>query len=243
MKPLPGMMKHSIIRSQIVIGLNSTIFLVNSQNLANTIRARTYFLSLSDEYRRSEWSPRALYARGRLYLVEERFSESADAFELLRERHPFDSMTRRIGTALGESYYQQGQFEDAIRAFEDAMPHLDHENRQKAVYLIAESYNALNDFNNAMRYYRNFINNAEEGDDLRIAHYGLGWVYHKQEVYHWAARSFGDAATGDDELARKALYYKGANEKLAGRRDQAIATFREFGQRFQDGPFIRAGLL
>jgi tetratricopeptide (TPR) repeat protein len=201
-------------------------------------RARGYFLSLSDEYRRSEWSPRALYARGRLYLVEERFSESAEAFELLRERHPFDPMTRRIGTALGESYYQQGQFEDAIRAFEDAMPHLDHENRQKAVYLIAESYNALNDFNNAMRYYRNFINNAEEGDDLRIAHYGLGWVYHKQEVFHWAARSFGDAAEGDDELARKALYYKGANEKLAGRRDQAIGTFREFGQRFQDGPFM-----
>jgi tetratricopeptide (TPR) repeat protein len=50
--------------------------------------AREYFLALSDDHRRSVWSPRALYARGRLYLEEERFAESSDAFELLRERHP-----------------------------------------------------------------------------------------------------------------------------------------------------------
>jgi tetratricopeptide (TPR) repeat protein len=200
--------------------------------------ARNYFLTLSDEHRRSDWAPKALYARGRLFLEEEKFDESADAFELLRERYPFDAMTRRIGTSLGESYYQQRNFEEAIRAFEDALPHLDHENRQKAVYLTAESYNALNQYDDATRFYRQYINAAEEDDDLRIAHYGLGWVYHKQEIYHWAARSFGEAATGDDELARKALYYKGANEKMAGRSDQAISSFRDFGDRFQSGAFI-----
>ncbi|MDX1591942.1 MAG: tetratricopeptide repeat protein, partial [Balneolaceae bacterium] len=96
--------------------------------------AREYFLTLSNENRRSEWSPKALYRRGTLYLEQEQFSESAEAFELLRERHPLDPMTRRIGTALGESYYQQGEYEQAVEAFEDALPNLDHENRQKAVY-------------------------------------------------------------------------------------------------------------
>lgn len=199
--------------------------------------ARDYFLNLSDNHRRSDWSPKALYARGRLYLQEEKFNESAEAFELLRERHPFDAMTRRIGTALGESYYQQGRFEDAIRAFDDAMPHLDHENRQKAVYLMAESYNALQQYEDATRFYRQFINRATGDDDARIAHYGLGWVYHKQDIFHWAARAFGEAAVGNDNIARKALYYKGANEKLASRYDQAIESFREFGERFRDGVF------
>jgi tetratricopeptide (TPR) repeat protein len=200
--------------------------------------ARDYFLTLSDEHSRSEWSPRALYARGRLYLEEERFNESAEAFELLRERHPLDEMTRRIGTALGESYYQQGRFEDAIAAFNDALPHLDHENRQKAVYLMAESYNAMNNYAEATRYYRQFINRAGSDEDTRIAHYGLGWVYHKQDIYHWAARSFGEASDGDDDLARRALYYKAANEKLANRTDQAIQSFREFGSRFDEGTFV-----
>lgn len=200
--------------------------------------ARTYFLELSDNYRRSEWSPKALYARGRLYLEEEKYTESAEAFELLRERHPLHEVTRRVGTALGESYYQQRKFNEAIRAFNDALPYLDGENRSKAVYLIAESYNALNQYEDATRFYRQFINRAEDSHEARIAHYGLGWVYHKQEIYHWAARSFGEAASGDDELARKALYYKAVNEKLASRYDQAIRSFREFGDRFSDGAFL-----
>ena len=200
--------------------------------------ARKYFLELSNEFRRSDWSPRSLYARGRLYLEEEKYAEASDAFELLRERHPFHDMTRRIGTALGESYYQQRRYEDAIKAFNDAIHHLDDENRSKAVFLMAESYNALNDFRNATRLYRMYINRADDEDQARIAHYGLGWVYHKQEIYHWAAEAFGNAAVGDDETARKALYYKAVNNKLAGRRQQALDAFRDFGRRFDEGVFF-----
>lgn len=200
--------------------------------------ARDYLLTLSDEYRRSEWSPKALYARGRLYLEEEKYNESAEAFELLRKRHPTNEMTRRIGTALGESYYRQKKFQEAIEAFNNAMPYLDEENQSKAVYLTAESYNALGQFEDATRFYRQYLNRVGEGEEARIAHYGLGWVYHKQDIYHWAARSFGEASAGNDETARKALYYKAINEKLAGRHDLAMQSFREFGDRFQDGTFV-----
>lgn len=200
--------------------------------------ARASFLELSDNFRRSEWSPKALYARGRLYLEEEDYESSADAFELLRERHPFDPMTRRIGTALGESYYQQRRYAEAIEALERAMPLLDEDNRSKAVYLTAESYNALNDFQNATRFYRMYINRADDEEQARIAHYGLGWVYHKQEIFHWAADAFGKAAVGDDEIARKGLYYEAVNNKLAGRYQQALNAFRQFGNRFSEGVFF-----
>lgn len=199
--------------------------------------AREYFLTLSDKHRRSAWSPKALYARGRLFLEEESYENASEAFELLRERHPFDEMTRNIGTALGESYYQQRKFREAIDAFNDVMTYLDEENRQKAVYLTAESYNALNDFQNATRYYRMYINRADDDAQARIAHYGLGWVYHKQEIYHWAANSFKEASSGNDELARKALYYTAINHKLANRYQNALNAFRDFGRRFDQGVF------
>ena len=199
--------------------------------------ARRYFLELSNEHDRSIWAPRALYARGRLYLEEERYTESSEAFELLRERFPRDAMTRRIGTALGESYYQQRQFPEAIEAFLDALPHLDEENRLKAIYLVAESYNALGEYGEATRYYRHYLSRVELDEDTRIAHYGLGWVFHRQDIFHWAARSFGEAAHGDDDLARRALYYRAVNLKLAGRFNSALETFREFGERFDEGVF------
>lgn len=200
--------------------------------------ARATFLELSDEFRRSEWSPKALYARGRLFLEDEKYEESSEAFELLRERHPFDPMTRRIGTALGESYYQQRRYNEAIEALEREISTLDDENRSKAVFLIAESYNALNNFEEATRYYRMYINRAEDAEQERIAHYGLGWVYHKQEIYHWAADAFGKASAGSDDVARKGLYYQAVNNKLAGRYQRSLDAFREFGQRFSEGVFF-----
>lgn len=200
--------------------------------------ARSYFLTIADEYPDSRWSPRALYARGRLYLEEEEYSSASDAFELLRERYPNDAMTRRIGTALGESYYLQRRYADAIEALDAAMPHLTGENRTKAVYLMAESYNMLNNLDEASKHYRFYLNRVEDEQAARLAHYGLGWVFHKQEMYHWAAESFARSAIGEDEIARKALYYKGANEKLAGRYRSALETFREFGSKYTEGLFV-----
>lgn len=199
--------------------------------------ARRYFLELDDTHNRSVWAPRALYARGRLFLEEENYSEASQAFELLRERHPQNAMTQRIGTALGESYYQQRKFDEAIDAFVEALPYLDDENRAKAVYLIGESYNALNNYEDATRYYREYLNLIDDPEQARIAHYGLGWVFHKQDIYHWAARSFGEASSGDDEIAIKAQYYEAVNQKLAGRQNEALESFREFGDRFQEGIF------
>lgn len=208
-----------------------------AENGQNDLARRT-FLEVSDKFRSSEWSPKALYARGRLFLEDEDYEGSSEAFELLRERHPFDPMTRRVGTALGESYYQQRRFADAIEALERALPTLDDANQSKAVFLIAESYNALNDFENATRFYRRYINRSENEQQARIAHYGLGWVYHKQEIYHWAADAFGNAAIGNDDIARKGLYYKAVNNKLAGRYQPALDAFREFGNRFAGGVFF-----
>ena len=200
--------------------------------------ARKRFLYLADTYPESEWAPKALYARGRLYLSESDYDSSSVAFEILKERYPNDEMTRRIGTALGESYYQQGRYEEAIEAFENAMPYLEGDLKSKAVYLIAESHNYLAQFDQASTNYKQYINLERGTEDERKAHYGLGWVYHKQQIYHWASDSFEKAAQGNDELARKALYYKAVNEKIGGRYPQSIETFRSFGDKYQQGLWV-----
>ncbi len=205
---------------------------------SNFVQARQHFMTLADKYPQSEWAAKALYARGRLYLSENKYDSSSVAFEILKDRYPNNEMTRRVGTALGESYYQQGRYKEAIKALKNAMPHLDDELRSKAVYLIAESSNYLGNYDEASRYYKQYINLKEGTDEVRVAHYGLGWLYHKQEIYHWAADEFGKAAEGNDETARKALYYKAVNEKLGSRYADALNTFRTFGDRFQEGLWV-----
>lgn len=208
----------------------------SSANLDSLDQALDYYLHLADEYPDSEWAPRALYARGRLNLNNERYDDAIQAIEMLRERYPDDEIIRRVGTVLGESYYLQGRYEDAIEALREELPYLDGNSEAIAVYLIAESHNYLNELESASTFYRRYINMVDE-DEAAVAHYGLGWVYHKQEVYHWAAESFGNAV-GNEELERQAWYYKAINEKLAGRYRRALDAFAEFGERFTEGDWV-----
>lgn len=198
----------------------------------------TMFRMLASRFPESEWAPSALYARAGIYLDREQFDVAAEVFEQLRSRYPNDPVTRQIGTALGEMYYRQGKYEDAIRALQAELPHLQDEALLKGVLLMAESYNYLTQFDRAAAQYRRYINLSRDEMQARPAHYGLGWVYHKQRVFHWAADYFGNAAFGDDELARKALYYEAVNRKLSGRFDLALEAFARFGEQFTEGPWV-----
>ncbi len=201
--------------------------------------SRKYYLTVAQKYPKSKFAPQALYARGRSYINHGDYSDASAAFELLKQKYPNDPMTRRIGTALGESYYKQKQYAKAIDALKKAIPYLDDEGTSKAVYLIAESYNYLNNFKEASNYYLRYINLNKGNDKARYAYYGLGWVYNKQGIYHWAADAFAKAAKGNDEIARKALYYKAVNEKLGGKYENALNTFREFGKKYKSGLWVQ----
>ena len=201
-------------------------------------QSRKYFLQLANEYPQSEWATKALYTRGRLYLSENEYDSSAIAFELLKTRYPNNPVTRRVGTALGESYYQQGRFEDAIDALNAQMPYLDDQSKIKALFLMAEAHNYLGNYDEATKDYLQYINLTKGTELEATAHYGLGWLYNRQEIYHWAAQSYEKAITGDNELSRKATYYEAVNHKLAGNYQRSMDTFKEFGDKYKTGLWV-----
>lgn len=202
------------------------------------VESRYYFLKLADDYPQSEWAPKALYTRGRLYLSENEYDSSAIAFELLKSRYPSNPVTRRVGTALGESYYQQGRFQESIEALDAQMTYLDEESKIKALFLMAEAHNYLGNYDEATKDYLQYINLTKGTGREAAAHYGLGWLYNRQNIFHWAAQSFEKAISGDNELSRKAIYYEAVNHKLAGNYQLAMDTFREFGDTYKSGLWV-----
>ncbi len=201
-------------------------------------RARQYFQFVVNEYSKSDWAPKALFAQASLYLRDEVFPMASSTFETLKTRYPRSQAARNIGTALGESYYMQGRYQEAVDNLLAQQSILERESRARAIYLIAESYNAMNAYEEASNYYLQYINLSEGKEDQRRAHYGLGWLYNKQEIYHWASDAFAKAADGDDDLARKALYYKAANEVIGGRYREALETFGAFGAKYKTGMWV-----
>lgn len=196
--------------------------------------AHENYEALTEDFPDSRFAPKALYSRGRLYLDVQEYDDAALMFEQLQADYRRAPVTGRVGTALGEAYYRQGRYEEAISSLRGALARLDSEQEAKAALIMAESYNYLEDLSNATTWYRRYIQ-LVDGEDERLARYGLGWVFHKQGVYHWAADSFGEAVTARDELSEKALYYEAINRKLSGRYDLALETFERFAEMFDSG--------
>lgn len=201
-------------------------------------QAHHYLGRIPDEHPGSRFAPKALYTQGRLHLMENENDAAAAKFERLRNSYPVAEVVGRIGTALGEAYYRQGRYREAVESLSGEMGRLDSRQQSKASLIIAESYNYLDELDNAATWYRRYIRLNEGTEEERLAHYGLGWVFHKQGVYHWAAESFGRAVTSRDDVSRRAMYYKAVNQKLAGRYDQALNTFEEFSKTFTTGPWV-----
>lgn len=201
-------------------------------------RARRFYQVVVDDFGKTDWAPKALFAQASLYLRDEVFPMASTTFETLRTKYPRSQAARNIGTALGESYYMQGRYQEAVDNLLAQQSILEREVRSRAIYLIAESYNAMNSYEEASNYYLQYINLTDDKDDHRRAHYGLGWLYNKQEIYHWASDAFAKAADGEDELARKALYYKAANEVIGGRYREALESFGKFGEKYKTGMWV-----
>ncbi|AXJ00787.1 Outer membrane protein assembly factor BamD, BamD/ComL family [Cyclonatronum proteinivorum] len=206
--------------------------------LSDTERAHQLLARIHEEHPNTEDAAEALFTRGRLFLDAEAYDDAAEMFEALRQGYPTASVTERVGTALGEAYYRQGRFAEAVESLQSAYSRLNQEQRSKAAMIMAESFNFMGDLESASRWYRTYIR-LNEGGDVRLAHYGLGWVFHRQQIYHWAADSFNNAVSeADDDLTRRALYYKAVNHKLSGRYDLAVETFETFSNRFSSGPWV-----
>ncbi|MCC5934134.1 MAG: tetratricopeptide repeat protein [Balneolales bacterium] len=206
--------------------------------LSDFERAHYFLEQIHTKHQNTESAAEALFTRGRLYLDSEEYELAAEMFELLRRGYPLAAVTEGVGTALGEAYYRQGRFEEAVNSLRTAYPRLNREQQSKAAMIMAESFSYLGDLESASTWYRTYIR-LNEGGDVRLAHYGLGWVFHRQQVFHWAADSFNRAvSTADDDLSRRALYYKAVNHKLSGRYDLAVQTFETFANRFSTGPWV-----
>ena len=189
--------------------------------------AVAYFRRAAEGYRETSTAPVALYAIGFTQMRRDRYDEAARAFELLTARHPNSPYARIVGIALGEVYYETGDYQRAIREFEERMSTLGPDARDRATFLIAESYNQLRDTENAIVYYRRFTDGNPDSPYFHRALYGLAWNYHFEGIYEWAEEHFGLAAeTSDEDFAARATYYQAVNQKLNREEQRAIETLQ-----------------
>ncbi len=213
------------------------------QAQGRTQAALAAFERVEQAYPTSEVAPAALYAAGAAHVRLERYDAAADAFARLGSRYASSPYAQNLGLALADVYYELGQYTRTVNEVKRRLPGLESETaRERAYFLLGESYNQLRDNENAIIYYRRLIEQHPASPYVRPARYGLAWNYHFEGAHQWAADAFAavrrddapaggadvrDAAETADLLAR-ALYYEGVNRYLEGRPRQALEAYEQF---------------
>ena len=199
--------------------------------------AISYYRRAADNYPETATAPIALYAVAVAEVQRQRYDAAADAFELLANRYPNSSYAQNIGLALAEVYYELGDYQRTVSEIEKRLSSLAGDAKERAVFLLAESYNQLRDNNNAIIYYRRIVEGNPDSPYYRRALYGLAWNYHFEGAYQWAADEFEHVRDGyDDELAAKATYYAAVNHKLASNTEAATGLFLQVADQWPDSP-------
>lgn len=196
-----------------------------------------YYRRAADNYRNTATAPVALYAIGFTEVRQERPAAAAEAFELLAARYPESRYARNIGLALAEVYYELDDYQRAVDEIQRRLPTLGPEARERASFLLAESFNQLRRSEDAIIEYNRFLEGNPNSPYYRRALYGLAWNYYFEKAHQWAAEHFARVREGQsDELAEKATYYQAVNEKLALEPVRAIELYREFLRRWPRSP-------
>ncbi len=197
-----------------------------------------YYRRVGNDFSGSDSAPVAHYAEAYVEVSRGDIGAASRALERLAQRHPNSRYTQDVGLALAEMYYELEDYPRAVEEINRRLPFLEGQPRDRATFMLAESYNQLRRSEEAILNYRRFTEENPDSPYRRDALFGLGWNYQSEGAHEWAAEEFARASEGfDDELAEKASYYEAVNLKMARREDAAITKFLDVNKRWPRGAY------
>ncbi|MBT8402146.1 MAG: tetratricopeptide repeat protein, partial [Rhodothermia bacterium] len=200
--------------------------------------ALRYYRRSATEFSASEIAPIARYAIGFTEVRRENYEAASKAFEELARRNPNSPYAERIGLVLAEIYYELGDYPRAVEELTRRMPSLANDDRERATFMLAESYNQLRRSEDAILRYREITEENPDSPYYRDALFGLGWNYQLEGASEWAADEFAKVSLGrSDALAEKATYYEAVNRKMARDEQAALNLFGAVVERWPNGEY------
>lgn len=132
----------------------------------------------------------ALFVAKRAF--EDHFYEVAlGLFERFLKNYPDSAKTAEVNLLIGECYFYQDKFLDALNKFEWlADQPLSRNIRDAVFYWIAEVHFRANNFSKAALYYKRIIDEFPDSAYLAAANYSLGWCYFQERDFQGALGCF-----------------------------------------------------
>lgn len=119
------------------------------------------------------------------------YDVSLSLLERFLQNYPTSSYTAQANLLIGQCYYHQSKFLDALGKFEQLLSSpLAKDIRDAVLYWTAEVHFKGNAFSKAAQYYREIIEGFPNSSYGPAAHYSLAWCYFQDERFDEALKYF-----------------------------------------------------
>lgn len=153
------------------------------------------FMQFINEFPNSRHIDEAYRYLGQALLTTKNYREALAAMESIKTKSPevYKAM-QRVAYHRGLELFTNLQFQSAIEMFDYSLKYGDQDRELKsdALYWRAEAYYRLNNYSEAQKGYRAFLQepSARKSSEYAYAHYNLGYTYFKQSNYSEARSWF-----------------------------------------------------
>ncbi|MBI4418988.1 MAG: tetratricopeptide repeat protein [Ignavibacteriales bacterium] len=196
-----------------------------------------YYLMALEHYPDSRLRDYALYAIGWAYQTKKDYQKAIEWYKKLPGQFPDSDLIPASMVRVGECYFGMREYRSAIQELSSSRQGITRPGELgEALYLIAESYYHLAEFEEARKGYEHFLATVPGHKLTNDVVFALGWSYLKVNNFALAEATFDRLAGGSDPLAISALFRRGVAQKLGGKLDAALATWKQVLDRDPAGP-------
>lgn len=178
-----------------------------------------------------EIAPFAIFSLALVYQKQGKLQDAVERYDALIQK--FGDKGERLGKILTDAklnlidcHYKMTNYNEVIKIADELLKSGFED--EKVLFLLAESYYALNLLDSAKIYYERYLEKFPLGYLARNSAYSIAWIYYKRGDYGMAIQIFDSLSTGKDEIAELSLFYIGDVKKVSGDSTGAISAFKNF---------------
>ncbi|MCQ2210621.1 MAG: tetratricopeptide repeat protein [Paludibacteraceae bacterium] len=148
----------------------------------------TAFETFLSNFQDSRYKDRVYNYMVNLYLTTKNYSEALKSIQKIENKTlPIYEARQRITYSLGVQNYNIGEYEEAIKAFDESLQDGKYNSQLAAssIFWRGEAYYKMKEYDKASADFAQFVNSvgARSCDEFNLAHYNMGYTYFTQKDY------------------------------------------------------------
>lgn len=192
-----------------------------------------FLLKAVDDKANNNFRDYSIYTLATVYEKKGDYENAVKYYDRLLSYYRDSPLLVSAQIRIGICYFYLKDYQSSILELNNPLlSNLSPELYSESLYLLANSYYRVEEYENAERIYTRLIKEYPSNKVMRDAQYGLGWSFFQQEKYNDAYRVFNFLSAEDDSTGIESFFWKAEARRYAGKDEEALIIYKQFLEKY-----------